>query len=205
MRIRTSLIVAVAIVVGAASLSLAGERTDTDSLLARLSYRSTWVMQPGQKVSPRICLSVMRDGRYRVLRMNEIGQMELQEGTLPSDQLKHLQTLLDAPEFRALTGSHGGMIRQGSDSFMAEVPREGAVQRVSWMIPDHKKNFPDPAAKVIGWLQSFHPEGDASVVHTDFPDVCPQVGLQPVQPAVAQEMGPSGQGSCNDSGRAGTR
>jgi len=200
MRIRAVLFVALAIVAMAAGSSASGDksRDEQSSLLARLSYRSTWISQPGQKVAPRICLSVSKDGHYRILRLSDIGQTQVLQGTLTPRQLKQLQDLLDAPDFRALAGSHGGVVRRGSESFMAEVPREEGVQRVLWMIPDRKSSFPQPAARMVEWLRDFQPNGAETLINTEFPDVCPRVGLAPVQPTVAHLDAQPGDSCTND-------
>jgi hypothetical protein len=164
----------------------------------RLSYSSSWI-QAGQKYSPKICLSVWPDGHYRILRMNDKGQSQLLKGILPTEQLKQLQSLLDVPDFRDLSGTRGGLLREGSESFIAEVPRQGSVQRLVWMIPDGESKFPKPVADIIGWVQDFQPKGAEALLRTDFPDVCPQVGG--VKPVIASNGGLTVHDSCTSQGK----
>jgi hypothetical protein len=200
MQIRTLTLIALLSVLATGGLSAREDKPQNADtwLLARLSYRSTWTSPPGQKVAPRICLSVSKDGQYRILRLSDIGQTQVLQGTLTPGQLKQLQELLDAPDFRALAGSHGGVVRRGSESFMAEVPREEGVQRVLWMIPDRKSGFPQPAARMVEWLRDFQPNGAETLINTEFPDVCPRVGLAPVQPTVAHLDAQPGDSCTND-------
>ncbi|HWF93103.1 MAG TPA: hypothetical protein VN684_12515 [Terriglobales bacterium] len=202
MRIGKFLEVAAAIiigmcVVGSAALFAANDKPQivvTDPV--RLSYSNSWV-PASEKYSPRICLSVWPDGHYRILRKNQEGQSQLLGGVLPAEQLTQLRSLLDAPDFRKLSGTRGGLLRQGAENFRAEVPRGGNVQRLVWMIPDEKSKYSKPVADIIGWMQDFQPVGSKVLLRTDFPDVCPQMGG--VQPVIASN-GLTGENACTRSG-----
>jgi len=154
-----------------------GTNDENASLVARLSYNSTWFVSADQKTSPRICFAVFKDGRYRMLRRTADGKGQRLQGTILPEELRQIEGMLDAPGFRALAGQRGPFIvLAGSETFIAEVPREVGVQRVLWMNPDREEPFPKPAAEVIDWLQSFEPKHAETLVDTEFPDVCPQLG-----------------------------
>src|SRR6266478_114598 len=95
------------------------ERT---SLLARLSFTSTWIAGYGQEGFPQICFSVDHTGYYRMRRLTTKGETELLQGTLPPGELGKLEKLLGDSEFRSLAGSSGGILRKGAEAFVAEVP-----------------------------------------------------------------------------------
>lgn len=205
MRIGKFLEVATAIVVGTLVIGSAAVLAANDNPQisktappVRLSYSNSWV-HAGEKYSPKICLSVWPDGHYRILRMNDLHQTQLLGGVLPPEQLQQLRSLLDAPDFRALSGTRGGLLREGAENFIAEVPREGSLQRLVWMIPDGESKYSKPVADIISWVQSFQPKGAEVLLRTDFPDVCPQVGG--VQPVIASNEGSIDKGACTSSGR----
>ncbi len=56
-----------------------------------------------------------------------------------------------------LEGSGGGVIRNGSESFAAEIVRGNETIRYLWVDPDHQRPFPDSAVALINWLQGFAP------------------------------------------------
>ena len=90
------------------------------ALLARLSYeRSTVVWKAGEQ---NVCVAVTRDGEYRIVRALDDGQTQRLRGKMPKDQLQQLAQLLGAAKFRALSGDHGGLIRQDAEVFAAEIP-----------------------------------------------------------------------------------
>jgi hypothetical protein len=167
-----------------------GLKDEKASLLARLSYNSTWFMSPDQHKSRRICFAVFRDGRYRMLRTTADGKSERLKGAIEPEELKQIEVLLETPSFRALAGQRGGIVRSGSETFIAEVPRDVGIQRVLWMNPDREEPFPRPAAQVVNWLQSFEPKHAEALVETEFPDICPQLGPG-VQPIFADNLAPA--------------
>jgi hypothetical protein len=190
MKTAKSLLIAMAIVLTATVLSASdNDNFETTPLLAKLSYKSNGLVKDGQnqKQVTDICLSVWPDGHYRVRANGEpMGREQLLQGFLPEQQMKQLRALLDAADFRALSGAHGGLVREGAERFIAEVPRGKHVQRIVWMIPDKESAFPKPAADVIDWLQAFQPKGAEKIVESEFPDVCPGMGEQGVQPVIAE-------------------
>src|SRR6185437_299700 len=137
MRIAKFLEIGALVVVGTLfmnSIALFAEKGNSQNSImlqpVRLSYSSSWV-PAGEKSSPKIRLSVWPDGHYRILRADYKGQSQLRQGIVPARQLKQLRWLLEAPDFQALSGSHGGLLRGGSESFVAEIPRGGAVQHMA--------------------------------------------------------------------------
>jgi hypothetical protein len=59
-------------------------------LLVRLSYNVSSSLLDG------ICLSVSRDGAFRIVRSTTYGQMQHLEGRMPEKDLQQLKALLDA-------------------------------------------------------------------------------------------------------------
>ena len=205
MRIAKFLKVVTAIIVGAlvvasAAVLAAGDNVQISKVFppVRLSYSNNWP-HAGEKYSPKICFSVWPDGHYRILRMNDLHQTQLLGGVLPAGQLAQLRSLLDTREFRALYGTRGGLLRQGAENFIAEVPRENGVQRLVWMIPDGESKYSEPVADIIGWLQDFQPKGAEVLLRTDFPDVCPRVSG--VQPVIASNTGLASHDACTSPSR----
>jgi len=187
------------------SLSMWAQESDhtTDSdLLARLSYANSTVVQSAGV--HHVCVAVTREGDYRIVRSTDDGQTLRLRGKIPQEQFQQLTKLLGEAEFRALSGYHGGLIRQDAESFSAEIPepmREHAdgtpplpmerhARRLQWMNADGENPFPGSVAKVVDWLQRFQPVGGKSFLYAEFPDVCPTVGLRLVQPAVAANRRP---------------
>ena len=163
-------------------------------LLARLSYDSSAVVQ-GVGVR-HVCVAVSRDGDYRIVRIAEPrGQTQRLQGKMPQEQFQQLKTLLESPEFRGLSGNHGGLIRQESESFGAEIPmpglqREAGAQRLHWLNADGESPFPGSVVKVIHWLKHFEPTDGKPFVYAEYPDVCPSSGLRLLQPSVAANLNP---------------
>jgi hypothetical protein len=158
-------------------------------LLGRFSYnRSAAVWEEGTR---SLCLAVSRDGSYRIMRSLWDGETERLQGKMPAQQLSQLKTLLEASDFRTLSGNHGGLIRQDSESFRAEVSRgEGKAQRLNWLDSDGGSPFPDAVAKVVRWLKDFQPADAKSFDYAEYPDVCPSGGFRLLQPSVAENEHP---------------
>ncbi len=169
---------------------------DTD-LLVRLSYDSSANVQAEK--TRRVCLAVSRDGAYRISRTMSDGQAQRLEGKMPEKELQQLNALLTDFEFRALSGNHGGLIRQKSESFGAEIPLqhpepggiplESAIpqaHRLQWLNADGENPFPAAVSKVVEWLKRFEPRNGRSFEYAEFPDVCPSGGLRLIQPAIAE-------------------
>jgi len=182
-RAKSLVTIAVLLVSASAWTQQVYHSSDPD-LLGRFSYdRSAAVWVEGTR---SLCLAVSRDGSYRIMRNLKDGETERLQGKMPAQQLSQLKTLLDASEFRALSGNHGGLIRQDSESFRAEISRgEGKAQRLNWLDADGGSPFPVGVEKVVGWLKSFQPSDARSFDYAESADVCPSSGLRLLQPSVA--------------------
>jgi hypothetical protein len=164
-------------------------RPQDPDLLGRFSYGDPASAQPD--AVRQVCISVSRDGDYRIVRSLNNGQAERLQGKMPKEQLQKLKTLVGAAEFRALTGNRGGLLRQPAESFGAEIPRgDDKAQRMQWLNAEGVGPFPDPVAKVVDWLKHFEPIEGKSFEYTDYPDVCPSSGLRLLQPSVAENGRP---------------
>jgi hypothetical protein len=161
---------------------------DDADLLARLSYGNSPVVH-GEDVR-QICIAVSRNGEYRITRSLATGEMQRMKGKVPQEQLQQLRTLLKSAEFKALPASHGGLIRQDSESFAAEIPRTDGAQRLKWLNADGESPFPAPLAKVVDWLKHFEPKDATPYDYAEYPDVCPSGGLRLIQPSVARNGRP---------------
>ncbi len=188
------LIVLIAVAVSASDYDAQARDQDL-SLLARLSYQNSSVQSPATQQSQHICLSVYVDGHYRVLRTNEAGYPQMQEGKLTNDQLNQLQFLLNSSDFRSLSGSHGSLVRGKSENFIAEIPRAKNVQHVVFTIADETPRFPKAVAYVVKWLTNFTPVNAITIEQSEFPDVCPRMQMSPVEP-VAEGFGLNANRSC---------
>jgi hypothetical protein len=165
------------------------------SVLVRMSFTSSWVVDYGDEGFPRICFSVDHTGHYRMRRLTTKGNTELLQGTLPPKELRKLEKLLQDPEFRGLARSSGGILRKGAGTFVAEVPREDGVQRIAMSDTDRENPFPRSADRIVNWLQHFKAEG-AEPLDVSAQDICPSGALQPVNPATALLQPISSSGAC---------
>lgn len=154
------------------------------NLLARLSYDSTYAEEERrQQHFSRICFEIYRNGRYRISRIARGGPENL-GGTLSQDRVNHLARLLKKVDFDS---KGGGIVRQGSETFVAEVVRGGQTTRYIWVDPDHHRPFPDSAASVIGWLQGFRAQGASALTAPEVStmQICPRMSDNPMQPVAA--------------------
>jgi hypothetical protein len=174
---------------------------DAPDLLARLSYDHSAIVH-GEDVR-QVCIAVSRDGEYRIMRSLTTGEMQRLRGTMTKEQIEELKKLLGSADFRALSGAHGGLIRQEAESFGAEIPAatqspggiplESAIpraHRLQWLNPDGESPFPAPVAKLVDWLKHFEPENAKAFDYAEYPDVCPSGGLRLIQPSVAENGRP---------------
>jgi hypothetical protein len=166
---------------------LAQERFHPDlDLSARFSYESSAANQT--EGVQRICFAVSDSGDYRIVQASREASVRL-HGKLSDDEFKEFKALALSADFRALPKDHVGVIRQESQSFVAQIPSgwqgNASALRLRWLNADGESPFPAPAAKVIKWLKDFEPKGGKQFEYTEFPDVCPSAGLQLLQPSVA--------------------
>jgi hypothetical protein len=200
-----------------ASVSLAQEGTpsaeDADAVLARLSYDNSGLLpQPGSVM--HVCFAVSKNGDYRIERFLE--PVKLQPGSsddgvqrlrgnLPKEEFHQLSNLLEAADFRSLSGNRRpGVIRREAETFAAEIAVNGQWHddghgtkwlepeswRGQWLNADGEAPFPSPVAKVVEWLKKFEPKSAKRFERTEFPDVCPSAGTRLVQPSLSENLRP---------------
>jgi hypothetical protein len=184
------------------SCSIAQERyrpRDPD-LRARLSYDISAVVGPGDV--RHVCVAVSQDGGYRIERTTGVGQSQRLHGKMPKEEFRQLSKLLEAAEFRSLSGNHGGLIRQESERFAAEISfgdrsrddgarsLENEAWRLQWLNADGESPFPAAVSTLVDWLKRFQPKDGKSFEYAEYPDVCPAGGLRLLQPAVAENSHP---------------
>lgn len=185
-----------------ASISIAQEpyHPPDPDVMARLSYATSGVVQQGNVRN--VCIAVSRDGDYRIVRLTAVGQTERLHGKMPKEEFNQLSQLLAVKEFRTLSGYHGGLVRQDAETFGVEIPVsnsshvDGAPQshapawRLQWMNGDGGNPFPASVSKLVDWIKRFQPKDGNTFEYTDYPDVCPTVGLRFLQPSVAENSHP---------------
>jgi hypothetical protein len=176
------------------------------SLLARMSFTSSWMPQGFPRSSPQICFSVDRSGNYEMQRVTQKvstetlhglpdskedakrifrgPQTEVVQGTLSPDELKTLVTLLQDREFRTLSRSTGGIVLKGAETFVDVVPRASGVQRVVASDRDRESPLPQSVQGIVSWLWQFKPEG-ATPIDASAQDICPHGAVEPVNPSSA--------------------
>ena len=167
----------------------AGEHSP-DGPVARLSYSSTYgVDWREQKNSPRICFALYRSGRYRILRLKEQGT-EMLQASLAQDKFASLGRM-----FKRLDSESkpAGIIRQGSESFIAEISGRRENVHFLWVDPDHERPSPDSASEIINWLQKFEALGSstATIKELGQEPICPTAAEKPYRPLIAGLSGSS--------------
>ena len=182
------------------SVAQAAYQPPDPDVLARLSYDTSEVVQ--QENVSHICIAISRDGEYRILRSTHEGLTERLHGKMPKEEFSQLSKLLGAREFRSLSGYHGGLVRQEAETFGAEIPvrnpspidRAGQslepAWRLRWLNGDGGNPFPASVSSVVNWIKRFRPKDGKPFEYTDYPDVCPTVGLRFLQPSVAGNSHP---------------
>jgi len=191
-----------AILVVAGSISMAQEpyHSPDPDVMARLSYGNSGVFQQGSV--HRVCIAVSRDGEYRIVRWTDEERSERRHGKMTKEELSQLSKLLEAKEFRGLTGYHGGLVRQEAETFGAEIPvrdpsrldtaRQSpeAAWRLQWLNGDGGNPFPVSVSSVVDWMKRFQPKDGKPFDYADYPDVCPGGGLRLLRPSVARNSHP---------------
>jgi hypothetical protein len=194
---RTLLTAAILLVV---SCSIAQERyrSPDPDLRARLSYDNSGVVAAPGNVR-HVCVAVSGDGDYRIERSLDDGQTQRLHGTMPKEEFRQLNKLLESAELRSLSGDHGSLIRQESERFAVEIPlsnrwREDGTGheawRLQWLNADGESPFPASVYTLADWLKRFQPKDGRPFEYADYPDVCPTVRLRLLQPAVAENSRP---------------
>ncbi|HTS05042.1 MAG TPA: hypothetical protein VMP68_05620 [Candidatus Eisenbacteria bacterium] len=166
--------------------------------LTRLAYDSTAATQRGDL--RHVCLSITRDGEYQMIRTTSDKPTQYLRGQMAKEQFEALKNLLSAKQFRSQSGNLGGLIRQDSESFRAEMPAPLTKRaddyvlppseswRLDWLNPDDVAPFPISISKVIHWLQTFDPKDGQEFSYTEFSQVCPSGGMRLVQPSIADNQ-----------------
>jgi hypothetical protein len=156
------------------------QKNNSESLIARLSYRSTYAWERDES-SPKVCLAAYRDGYYQLLRMTSNGAQTLQ-GTMSRGQIFQLTELLKNLDFKS---RNDGIVRSGSESLIVQVHRQGETRYQAWVDADHRHPFSPSVADVVDWLQNFTPEDPHPLALrelSDQPPICPVSGkgIQPL-------------------------
>ena len=167
--------------------------------LARLAYDTTAATQRGDL--RHVCVSITRDGEYQIIRSTIDKPTEYLRGQLSKDQFEKLKSLLSSKQFRSQAGTRGSLIRQDSESFLAEMPvplkkrTDGTfilpptdAWHLGWLNADDTAPFPASISKVVNWLQDFEPKGGQEFSYTEFSNVCPSGGMRLVQPSIADNQ-----------------
>jgi len=115
----TFVVVAAVVLISAGVRAQEAYHSHDADLFARLAYDTSAIVSD-DAAARHICVAVSRDGGYRIERTLITGTERLQ-GKLTKEQREQLKTLLDSEKFRAVTSNHGGLIRQDSESFAAEM------------------------------------------------------------------------------------
>lgn len=156
-----------------------------EALIARLSYQSTYRIDwRDHRASTRICFALYKGGHYRMSRLTENGMQTVQRN-LYGDEFASLRTMLRDLRSKATGG--GEIIRQGSESFRAEIVRGGETIELEWINPDHEIPFPRPAMQVVAWLQQFRDRDAVRLTLRELSEepICPPASTKPVEPVVA--------------------
>jgi hypothetical protein len=194
----------IAAILLAASVSIAQEATPSADavLMARLSYDNSGFAQPGSVM--HVCFAVSKDGGYRMVRSLDDGHTQRLHGNMPKEEFRQLSNLLEAGDFRNLSGNGGGLVRQEAETFAAEIAVGGRWHddghgtkwlepeswRRRWLNADGETPFPSPVAKMVDWLKRFEPKNAKRFENTEFADVCPSGGLSLVQPSISENLRP---------------
>ncbi len=198
---KTLLIVAALL---AASISKAQDATPSAyaGLIARLSYNNSGFAPPGSVM--HVCFAVSKDGDYRIVRFSNDGLTQRLHGNMSKEEFRQLSTLLQAGDFRHVSGNGGGLVRQQAETFAAEIASGGRWHddghgtkwlepeswRLQWLNADGETPFPSSVAKVVDWLKGFEAKNGKRFENAEFPDVCPSRGLSLVQPSISENLRP---------------
>jgi len=167
-------------------LAQQGKTKGSNPVLGRISYASTYLVDASGSTSQHICFEVQRNGRYRISRLNKGVEANLQ-GQLSLAQQESFSSMLEGLDFTSRTG---GVVRRGSEAFIAEFMQGEKTVHLLWLDPDHERPFPQSADTLIRWLQAFRAEGAREVRVPEFSanPICPRATDNPLQPlAVSQD------------------
>jgi len=193
MRARITLLLSALVMLASGSGFAQSKEPKSDVVVARLSFDRTSVVWREHEGPSKVCIVLYRNGRYQLLRNTEKGT-EFLEGELSPNQLRRVSTMLEGLDFQ---GGGANTVRQGSDSFEAEVHGSGKTMRYLWVDPDHQRPFPKSAIEVVNWLRNFKAEGASPLIFGEFSEqqVCPSETLLPLASELNQGLGASSCGS----------
>lgn len=198
-----TLLTAAILLVASIAVAQEPDHSPDPDLMARLLYDDSGVVSHGNVC--KVCVAVSRNGDYRIVRWSENSQTQRLYGKMPPKDFRQFSDLIGASEFRSLSGSHGGLIRQEAENFVAEIPLgywlhaavpeakkaiEKETWRLQWLNGDGENPFPSSVSKVLDWLHHFQPRDGKSFEEVEFPNVCPAGGLRLLQPSVAENSHP---------------
>jgi hypothetical protein len=151
----------------------------SNQVLARLSYDSTYPTEENSFRPPLACFELYTNGRYRLYRLEKDGVSKL-GGSLSEAQLTTMARMLKKLDF---DNRAGGVIRRGSESFVAELARKETT-RFIWIDPDHLRPFPESVVPLVRWLQNFPAEGATPLPYPEnsADPICPSISDGPMQP-----------------------
>ena len=162
------------------------KRDNPDHLLARLSYANT-LMEKSDNSPRQICVAVYDNGLYRLwrpdlieLKRNPIDPLRtVFQGTLTKEQMQQLGSILRGLNFQS---KGGGLVEQGSESFLAELVISQKTERLQWVNADHRQPFPQAVSRVIDWLQDLGTQGTTQITLQELSDisVCPSANDNPL-------------------------
>jgi len=199
---KTLLVVEILLV---ASVSIAQEAAPSadSALMARFSYDNSGFAQPGSVL--HVCFAVSKDGDYRIVRSLDDGYTQRLRGNMPKEEFRQLSNLLEAADFRNLSGNGWpGVVRQEAETLAAEIAVDGRwhddghgtkwlepeSRHLQWLNADGETPFPSPVPKVVDWLKRFEPKNATRFEKTEFPGVCPSAGPRLVQPSISENLRP---------------
>jgi len=197
-----TMLIAAILLVCSASIAQEAKSSADAALMARLSYDNSEFPQPGSV--RHVCLAVSKDGDYRIVRSLDDGQTQRLHGKMPKEELRQLTSLLEAADFRNLSGSGSGLVRREAETFAAEIAMHGRWHddghgtkwlepeswHLRWLNGDGEAPFPTPVVKVVDWMKRFEPRNAKRFENTELPDVCPSIGLSLVQPSISENLRP---------------
>lgn len=155
-------------------------------LIARLSYSNT-LMEKANDSARQVCVAVYDNGLYQLWRPDLIELKQgspdslrtVFEGTLTKEQMQQLGSMLRGLNFKS---KGGGLVEEGSESFLAELVNSKDTVRLKWVDPDHRQPFPQSVNRIIDWLQDLGTQGTTQFSLRELGNisVCPSANDNPL-------------------------
>lgn len=175
----------VLLLVTVAAVSQIKQNTD-DHLVARLSYSNT-LMEYSEGQVRKVCFAVYESGLYRLWRPDPLhfnpGDLDpahvVFEGRFTTEQMLRFRRMIQQLDFKS---QGGGLVQQGSETFLAELVDKGKMSRLKWVDPDHRHPLPQAVGRVVDWLRDFEPHNSTQVAFREMSDtpVCPSANDNPL-------------------------